>query len=322
MAEKDITERHLTSHNDVFAGVANACISILTKRAFRLIRPEELQDAPTHTIYTSGNEIREQERDVAKYWIAGGAIICLVGLENQTDVDPNMPLRVFSYEGGDYRWQLSQEGQEPHPVLTLVLYFGTERRWPEYLKSLSGRLDFPEALRALLNDCRLNVIELAWLTDEELALFEGDFRFVLEVLRSIRLGRKIVLTDQVIKHVDATLRLLSALTGERRLENLPTIKRGEPMTVRNIFAETWDEIRKEGIILGREEGISLGREQGISLGREEGISLGREQGFLNALCSLVNDGMIPITVAAAKANMSEDEFKARMQTMNPGQKNE
>ena len=98
------------------------------------------------------------------------------------------------------------------------------------------------------------------------------------------------------------------------------------MTVRNIFAETWDKIRHEGIILGREEGreegislgreegISLGREEGISLGREEGISLGREEGYLNALFSLVNDGMIPITVAAQKANMSEDEFKARMQT--------
>ena len=71
------------------------------------------------------------------------------------------------------------------------------------------------------------------------------------------------------------------------------------MTVRNIFAETWDKIRHEGSII---------------LGREEGISLGREEGYLNALFSLVNDGMIPITVAAQKANMSEDEFKARMQT--------
>ena len=139
-----------------------------------------------------------------------------------------------------------------------------------------------------------------------LCLIVRYFRFVLEVLRCIRLGREIVLTDQVIEHVDAVLRLLSALTGEQRLQNLPNIKRGKPMTVRNIFAETWDKIRHEGIILGREEGISLGR--------EEGISLGREEGYLNALFSLVNDGMIPITVAAQKANMSEDEFKARMRT--------
>lgn len=316
MAQKDITERHLTYHNDVFAVVANACIAYLTgNRSFRLIHPDELREAPTRTIYTADDDIHEQERDVAKYWTAGGVVICLLGLEIQTDIDPNMVLRVFSYEGGDYRRQLTQKGLKPHPVLTFVLYFGTERRWPEYLKTLSGRLDFPEYLRPLLNDCRLNVIELAWLTDEELDLFEGDFRFVLEVLRCMRLGRRFVLTDQVIEHVDAVLRLLHALTGEERLKNLSNInsdiKRGKPMTVRNIFAETWDNIRNEGIILGREEGISLGR--------EEGISLGREEGFLDALFSLVDDGMIPITAAARKANMSEDEFKARMRKQNARQ---
>ena len=33
-----------------------------------------------------------------------------IPLENQTAVDPNMPLRVLGYEGGDYRWQLTQKG--------------------------------------------------------------------------------------------------------------------------------------------------------------------------------------------------------------------
>ena len=173
-------------------------------------------------------------------------------------------------------------------MLTFVLYFGTERRWPEHLRTLLGRVKFHEALRPLLNDWRVHIIELAWLTDEEAALFTGDFRFVVEVLRCIRRGENIVLTDQVIEHVDAVLKLLAALTGERRIENLPNIKRGEPMTVRNIIAETWDNIRKEGRVEGREEG------------------------FLNALVSLAHDGTIPIAAAAKKANMSEDEFKARM----------
>ena len=305
MAEKDITERHLAGYNDVFADIVNGCFALVTgDRSFRPVAPDELREAPTRTLYTSDGQVREQERDVAKYWTTGGAVICLLGLENQTDIDPNMPLRVLGYEGADYRRQLAQAGMEPYPVVTFVLYFGTKRRWPEHLRSLLGRLKVREALRTLLNDWRIHVIELAWLTDEELALFTGDFRFVLEVLRCIRLGEDIVLTDQVIEHVDAVLKLLAALTGERRLANLPNIKRGEPMTVRNIFADTWEHIRKEGFTQGRQEG----REEGRAEGREEG----RAEGFLHALFSLVNDGTLSLAAAAARANMSEEEFRERM----------
>ena len=294
MAEKDITERHLASFHDVFAAIVNACVALLTGDwSFRQVRPEDLRDAPTRTIHTADGKVREQERDVAKYWTAGGMVISLLGLENQTSVDPDMALRVLAYEGGDYRRQLAQKGRERYPVLTFVLYFGTERRWPEHLRMLSGRLKgVPQALLSLLHDRRIHVIELAWLTDEETDLFTGDIRFVIEVLRCIRLGRKIDLTDQVIEHVDAVLKLLAAVTGERRLENLPAIERGEPMTVRNIFAEQWDMLRAEG--------------------REEGRAEGREEGFLQALVSLVNDGLLPLAAAAERVGMSEGDFRARM----------
>ena len=46
--------------------------------------------------------------------------------------------------------------------------------------------------------------------------------------------------------------------------------------------------------------------------REQGIQIGEAQGFLNALFSLVEDGLLPLGTAAAKANMSEEVFKARM----------
>ena len=59
----------------------------------------------------------------------------------------------------------------------------------------------------------------------------------------------------------------------------------------------------------QEKYIQIGKSQGISLGREQGISLGREQ----MLFSLVGEGLLPLGAAAAKANMSEDEFRARME---------
>ena len=122
MAEKDIMERHLVSYKDVFADIVNGCIAILTGRHdFPKVKPEDLQDALARTLYKSDGKLHEQERDVVKLWKPGNTVLCLMGLENQTDVDPNMALRVFGYEGGDYRWQLSQKGQPLYPVLTFVL---------------------------------------------------------------------------------------------------------------------------------------------------------------------------------------------------------
>ena len=282
MAEKDITERLLASYNDVFADIVNGCFAILGGgRPFRRVSPDELQDTGARTMYKADGEVHEQERDVVKLWRAGGAVICLLGLENQTAVDPDMPLRVFGYEGGDYRLQLTRKGPERYPVLTLVLYFGTERRWPEE-RTLLSRLKVPEALRLFLNDCRVNVLEAAWLTDEQASVFTSDFRIVVEYFRQIRQNGDFGGTAQEMEHVDAVLKFLEAATGDRHFEVAQTlVGKGERVSMESV----------------------LGRVQ--AKGREEG----REQ----VLFSLVDDGLISLGVAAAKANMSEAEFRARME---------
>lgn len=59
---------------------------------------------------------------------------------------------------------------------------------------------------------------------------------------------------------------------------------------------------------GRAEGRAEGKAEGRAEGRREGERLGE----LKMLFSLVDDGLIPIGAASAKADMSEDEFRARM----------
>ena len=290
MAEKDITERLLTSHNDVFADIVNGCFTLLGGgRPFRRVEPEDLRDTRARSAYKAFGELREQERDVAKLWAAGGAVICLLGLENQTAVDPNMPLRVFGYEGGDYRWQLTQKGLQPYPVLTLVLYFGTERRWPEE-RTLFERLHVDEALRPFLNDCRVNVLEVAWLEDEEAKVFTSDFRIVVNVLRQIRIYGTFSGTAQEIEHADAMMKFLAGVTGDRAFEAAQTlIKKGERVTMMDVLSRMQAKSRAEGRMEGRMEG--------------------RDQ----LLFSLVGDGVLSPGAAAARANMSEDEFRARME---------
>ena len=271
MAEKDITERHLASYDDVFADIVNGCFAILGEgRPFRRIEPHELQDTQARTLYKSDGELHEQERDVVKLWKPGETVISLLGLENQTDVDPDMPLRVFGYEGGDYRRQLTRKGVERYPVLTFVLYFGTERRWLENL-TLAKRLGIVEPiLLHFLNDCRLHVLEVAFLTALQAAHFTSDFRFVVDYLRQVQQNRTFVPSEQMIIHVDAVLKLMSALTGDRGFANIPNSKRGEPMTVRNIFGE----VREQGIQIGEARGIQIGEARGIQIGEARGEARG------------------------------------------------
>ncbi len=167
MGDKDIAEKALEWMPDVFADIVNAYFTINGIK--RVVRPEDLADTKGRSVYVSSGDLRDQERDVVKLWIPAEAVLALVGFENQTDVDYNMPLRVSGYQGGDYRYQLTQEGPL-YPVITIVLYFGTEERWTAR-RTLHEKLNVPDDLKCLVDDVHVNVFELAWLTEEQEALF-------------------------------------------------------------------------------------------------------------------------------------------------------
>ena len=155
-----------------------------------------------------------------------------------------------------------------------------------------------EALRPFLNDCRVNVLEVAWLTEKEAEVFTSDFRIVVNVLRQIRIYGTFSGTAQEIEHADAMMKFLAGVTGDRAFEAAQAlIKKGERITMMDVLSRMQAKSREEGIVLGRVEGITLGRMEGRA----------------EVLISLVHDGLLSPGIAAARANMSEDEFKARME---------
>ena len=297
MADKDITERSLEWFNDVFSDIVNAWLAVNGVEGFTIM-PEELQDARARTAYKSSGEVREQERDVAKLWTTkrGKALICLVGLENQTSIDTYMALRVLGYDGGDYRLQLTpvvengrSRKKKPHPVLTLVLYFGTKRRWPKR-RSVLDRLNVPRELRRFFSDSPLNVFELAFLTEEQETFFKSDFRYVVHLLRQERLGEKFDMPPGDVKHAVELMELFFALTGDvkfrdaiKRAQDME--KRGERLNMRSFLTEA------------RNEGISIGEARGISIGQERGIALGRSQERQVIMERLIAGGMEPAQAA-------------------------
>ena len=55
-----------------------------------------------------------------------------------------------------------------------------------------------------------------------------------------------------------------------------------------------------------------GIEKGIAKGLEKGIEKGIEQGRDNTLIALVHDGLLSVEIAADRAGVSIDGFKAMM----------
>ncbi len=218
MAEKDLSEKILLSYDDVFADIVNG---LLFKGEER-IKPKSLKDKIVHSQYkASDDKLHEEERDVFKVWEDCGIEIALCGLENQSQPYRMMPARVISYDGASYRSQiLDNKNTQLLPVITLVLYFG-DKHWhqPKYLKKLFG--NYPDELKGYVNDYKIHVFEIAWLTDEEIARFKGDFRIVANFFAMKRRTKGLYVPEdpQEIKHVDAVLKLLSVMTGDDSYRN-------------------------------------------------------------------------------------------------------
>lgn len=238
MGEKDIIEKALESYSDVFADIIN----VLMFNGERIIREEELEERVPISVYKTDGKVHETERDVIKRWKKNELYLACIGLENQTTVDSDMPLRIMEYDGAEYRAQLLKGGQkERYPVVTLVLYFGLDRRWT-YASELRKCLQIPEKLKSYVSDYKINLIEIPYLTDEQLDMFESDFRVIADYFVQMRKNGEYQPETREIRHVRETLHMLSVLTGDDRFEE---VNNAEQRGVRTM-CEVLDRIEKRG----------------------------------------------------------------------------
>ena len=186
MAEKDALEKNLMAHNDVFADIVNN----LLFQGEQYIKESELEQGRERSYYGTDKSIREQERDVSKYWKQNNIRIAYIGIENQAEAEDDMALRVIGYDGAAYRDQIGYDTDDKgnrvrakirFPVISMVLYFGYKKHWDK-AKTLHEALGdgIDEQLKPYVNDYEINLFEIAYLTDEQLAGFKSDFRFVAD----------------------------------------------------------------------------------------------------------------------------------------------
>ena len=248
MAEKDITEKNLEALNDVFADIVN----VLLFKGEQVINEKDLEADTTKSMFKADGKIHEQERDVSKFWKNGEIRISILGIENQTAQDSDMPLRVISYDGASYKQQLldNKNQKKRYPVATLVLYFGTEEKWAK-AKHLYDCFEVPEKLKPFVNDYKINVFNIAFLSPKTIAMFKSDFKIIAEYFRAKRLNQKYIGSKEKLKHANETLKMFSALTGDDSFEkvyNEGNFKKGG-ITMCDVV----ERIRNDGRTEGRTE---------------------------------------------------------------------
>lgn len=82
-------------------------------------------------------------------------------------------------------------------------------------------------------------------------------------------------SEKEIQHVEETLFLLSAISDDRRFEEI-SFNRDEE--VPHNMCEILDRVEQRGFQAGYEQGIEQGIEQGKKQGKEQGIEIGTERG--------------------------------------------
>ncbi len=217
MAQKDITEKILLDYHEIFSDIIN----VLLFDGENVVTPEALENvAPVSQYKADDSKVHEQERDVAKFWRGNNIRIALFGIENQTsDSEKEMVFRVIGYDGAAYRSQLLDEGSDRFPVITIILYFG-DGHWTAPTR-ISELIDVPDKLKPYFHDYGLNVFEISWLSDEQVAMFQSDFGIVADFFVNKRKDRNYRPSDRrIIKHVDEVLKLLSVMTGDNRYEEI------------------------------------------------------------------------------------------------------
>ena len=259
MGQKDKVEKLLEDYPDVFADIIN----VLIYDGKQVIKPQELSETKVKSQYKAADDsLHEQERDILKVWEKGKDYKIIFGIENQTSTDKTMSFRVMAYDGASYRTQLlnDEDKKELCEVHTLVLYFG-DKPW-NVSRSLKDTFKKKSNISKELNNYRINVFEIAYLTEEQIEMFQSDFGIIADYFVKRRKGYKTIENHKPIKHVDEMLKFMRIFAEDERFLQLDVKKDGKgEVTMCTIL----DNAINKGIEQGIEQGIKRGITQGENL---------------------------------------------------------
>lgn len=191
-------------------------------------------------------------------------------MENQTDIDEYMPLRIIGYDGAAYRSQYEATKTVAYPVVTIILHFGN-KKW-EKPRCLSDIMSVPEVMQPYFQDYGINVFNIPYLSAEQVDMFQSDFKIVADYFVQMRIDPEHYKpSQQTITHVDAILKLMSVLTGDSRYEEAVNSLKGKKGGV--TMCNAMESAELKGRTEGRAEGRLEERKQVVTNALKKGKSV-------------------------------------------------
>lgn len=282
MAEKDVAEKVLMRHADVFAD----CENVLVYGGKRRIRADALQLAPTESFYQGKEGLHNQFCDVSYYLMDGDKIRAQYIIGNETQLKRGQVLRKASYEGGAYREQLESE-KPVYPVISMVIDWTRKHtKIPLSMHELLAEDGAAGEDIGLAEDIRLTVHHMRNVPKAVRDRFTSDIGFVADYLNEGSFENR---REQIIVHGEALCRMMEALTGDRRFtDQICELMQKQNEKGEVAMCEYIDMLEARGAIKGENKLASLLAKL-YSLGRDEEAKLAvQDENFRRKLYEELN----------------------------------
>lgn len=216
---------------------------------------------------------------------AFGVNFAVIGIENQEQVHYLMPLRIMTYDSGEYQRQAAQIKRRVHkqsgitnaeylsgftkdsklyPCVTFVLFYGEEWDGSHDLHGILDFADIPAELRGLVSNYSINVIEIRKL--ESTDNFHTDLKQVFDFIRFSKDKQKLkelVENDSTYQEMEeSAYDVAVAFSGAEELVDIKKNYKKERnvnmcQALKEMLQDERDEGRVEGRIEGRKEVMEL-----------------------------------------------------------------
>ena len=245
----------------------------------QVVKPDELEPADAQAVYL-GKEAGARKNykyitDKARTW--RGRLIHIITIQNQTYVDYRMVLRNMLAESIGYHKQWKQKkaahkeamdlvkgsdafmskmnkDEKFTPIITLVVYCGTERGW-DGARCLYDLLDIDDEKKEFVTNYKLNLYDCH--EHDTFDEYHTGLRQLFEVTRYCQdkeqLKRVIEENREVYSNLDSETReLIEVTTGVKFTEEQKTMKDGKE---RYNMCKAFEDMRMEGKMEGKRESI-------------------------------------------------------------------
>ncbi len=217
--------------------------------------------------------------------------------EQQSTFNPNMPMRFLIYSGmiyskyiegsSNYHKYSSLQQKAPTPRC-ICFYNGTVNKADRIVLKLTDAFDGESDIEVKVTMININFGHNKELLDACKPLKE--YSWFVDKIRSYQKS-----LETLEEAVDAAL---NEMPDDYQIKPFLVDNKAE---VKSMCITEYDEERT----------FAEQREEGFAEGRAEGRAEGHTEGMLKTLFDLVKDGIIPLSDAARRANMTEAEFEEK-----------